>query len=317
MPAPKGHVHISERETAHVWPNGLQDDRHWEDCTMCAALMVARVSCDPAIPAHHGEAEAIRQAAGLGPIGGSSSSDALRGLQRRHAVTGLDIVANSDFDALWGRLTPGTVAAAQGSMAAFPRGHTLRRFDPGFIGSHDVFIYRYDDSDHLWWDDPLAPIGSYTGQTVTKAQFKAYVNKFPAGSAIVGTLLTEKTVANAPITSETPVLIDVPAGANLIALDGKTVIRALTQAYVGRYSPFASGALRAWYVTVAGVRQLAYSKPVAVHAVPAPLPPKDTTPFTQAQLDAAREAGRVAGAAAGIVLGVAQERNRIRTFIGL
>ena len=27
-----GHIHVSEREVSHTWPDGQQDDGKWEDC---------------------------------------------------------------------------------------------------------------------------------------------------------------------------------------------------------------------------------------------------------------------------------------------
>lgn len=301
MRLPGVHRHVSERESAHVWPDGRKDDSRWEDCTMVAALMLARLCGYPEIPATHAEAEAIRAASGKGPLGGSSSQDALRGLAARRHVTGLRIVSNANFDALWAALAPGMAAAAQGSMGAFPTGHPLRRFDPPFASFHDVLVIRLDATDRVWWDDPLAPNGTYRGQWVSKADFKRYVQKFSAGSTLVGKVDTGMAVA--AITSVTPALIDIANGSKYLALDGKTVLKVGTAAHPNQYSPFAVGNLRAWYVVLSGVRQVALVAPAAVRPV------SDDTPFSQASIDAAKVAGASEGRDA--------ERSRIKSLLGL
>lgn len=177
------HRHISEREMAHDWPDGQHDDRHWEDCTFCAGVMLARICHNALIPATLTEAEHLRDVAGEDPLGGTSTADLIRGIRARYpSFTQFQHVAG--FEALWAALDVGFAAAAQGSMGAFPVGHTLRRHDPGFDGAHDVLVVRLDDTDRVWWDDPLAPIGDYRGQWVSKADLARYVRGF-SGSHLV------------------------------------------------------------------------------------------------------------------------------------
>jgi hypothetical protein len=300
---------VSERESAHTWPTGEKDDSHWEDCTMCAALMLARICHDPAIPATHAEAEALRHAAGKGPLGGSSTADAVNGLRARY--NWIDAFKVLAFDALWADLKPGYAAAAQGGMGAFPAGHSLRRWDPAFDGAHDVLVARVDTQDRVWWVDPLAPQGSYQGQWVSKADLARYVKAF-GGSSLVARFTKEAaTMALATVTSTSPATIDVLPGSVLLELDGKTVIKTLTGSYKDQFSPYAAGSLRLWTATVSGI-----VRPVYVKAGPSGLnvrPVVDMTPFTQAQVNAAKAAGEAAGKASGI----AAEKSRIGTLLGL
>jgi len=169
-----GHVHVSERESAHHWPDGQFDDAAWEDCTMCAGVMFARLAHDLDIAPLHREAEALRDDAGEDPIGGTSTQDLDRGLRRRYGWTGARLVAG--FDELWKSPTP-WVAAVQGSMGAFGRDHRLRRHQRSFAGAHDVLIARLSAEDRAWWDDPLAPVGAYQGEWASKAEIRSYVTR--------------------------------------------------------------------------------------------------------------------------------------------
>jgi hypothetical protein len=186
---PANHVHVSERESAHFWPDGRFDDKGWEDCLWVAAVEVARLCFSPAIPATHKEAEALRADSGEPPDGGSNTTNLRDGIKKRYRWTeGFGVVTG--FAELWAALVPGTAAVVAGSFAGFPYGHPLRRWDPTYIGGHAVTAIRVDDGSAVWWCDGLAPAKDYRGQWVTKAQLERFVNSF-AGRHFVAPMLSE------------------------------------------------------------------------------------------------------------------------------
>lgn len=180
-----GHNHVSEREVAHLWPDGRQDDSRWEDCLWCSVVMFLNDTHDGGLPDTLKYAERLRAASGEPPTGGSNAWDAQRGIK---AVLGLSVPVVTGFAALWAALTPGRAAAIAGSMGVFPDGHNLRRHLPGFEGGHSVYVARLDSSDRVWWDDPLAADNGYSGQWVTKADLKRFVDGLPGGGHLVRTL---------------------------------------------------------------------------------------------------------------------------------
>jgi hypothetical protein len=196
-----GHVHVSERESAHHWPDGQFDDAAWEDCEMCAGVMQARLAHDLSIPYTHAEAERLRDDAGEDPIGGTSAQDLNRGLGERYDYHPL-LVAG--WDELWEQPTP-WVAAAQGTMGAFPSGHWLRRHQPGFHGPHSWLMARLKAEARVWIDDPLAPTGGYQGEYISSADARRFVTTLEQQFtpwAVVGKLAP---VIQLPDTSTTPV----------------------------------------------------------------------------------------------------------------
>ena len=109
-------------------------------------------------------------------------------------------------------------------------------------------------------------------------------------------------MAQASHTDETPKLIDIPLGAVLYDLDGKTPVGKTTVAYTGRLSPFAVSGGRGVYVGSfdPGPRTTRIVKTFTnLRAVP------DTTPFSAADVAAAKATG------------VSQEKGRLRTLLGL
>lgn len=90
-------------------------------------------------------------------------------------------------------------------------------------------------------------------------------------------------LSTAAITNETPALTDVLVGDKLFDLDGTTLLTTSTVETLGRPSPFGVGTKRAVYATISGVRRLALVNGRNVRDVPAAV---DTTPFSQADLDA-------------------------------
>lgn len=292
MAQPAGHVHVSEREVAHTWPDGQKDDARWEDCAWCSSVMFARWCRNPRIPATHAEAELLRDAAGEPPLGGSNVDDLLRGLKARYGWTPPVRVNTAG---LWQKLTPGSGVVVSGKMGAFPAGHNLRRWDPGFTGGHSIFAIRVDTQDRVWWDDPLAPKGTYQGQWVSKADLIRFATAL-GSTHLVAPKYSQEEVVKA-ITSEAPVTMDIANGAIVYKLDGVTKLATMSAASKGRLSPFACGTQRGAYFTVGGVRQLGLVTPVAGTVKPI----VDTTPYTQAQVDAAKVAGTEAGKSAEAV----------------
>jgi hypothetical protein len=175
------HVHISERETAHRWPDGSYDDAKWEDCTWDSALEYVR-SVGVKAPATHAEAELLRHEV-KGPAGGSNPTEVQTAVKKRY---NLNITILRGFAAMWEKLVPGTVACVTLSMGAFPAGHRLRRLSPRFAGAHSVTIFRIDARDRVWWCDPLGPTVGYHGEWVTKAELKKAIDALPFNGHYVG-----------------------------------------------------------------------------------------------------------------------------------
>jgi hypothetical protein len=177
------HVHVTEREKAHMSPCGW-DDAKWEDCTFMSAVEWWRATGHPDVPATHEEGEHLRCASGREMLGGTNLGDVRVAIRRRYGATTPTPVTG--FTKLWAALVPGTVAISQGSMGAFPYRSPWRRWLPGFGGAHAVCIYRPDETLRVWWCDPLAPKGSYSGEWMPKADLKRYVDGLNGGSHLVG-----------------------------------------------------------------------------------------------------------------------------------
>jgi hypothetical protein len=263
MSIPRGHQHLTEREIEHRWPDGRLDDRHWEDCTFCAGVELARLCHDRNIPPIHLEAEALRAASGEPPAGGSNTYNLADGFEKRYGwTTGWQRVSGSAD--LLAALTPGHAAAIAGTFKNFPAAHRLRRWQWGFNTGHCVLLVRLPDGS-LWWCDPLAPTGDYQGEPVTATEVRTFVDSF-AGANLVATTLEAQNL-QAPITTVGPKLIDIPAGAEMLELDGKTVIKTIKgptgTGYKDVYSPYGVGTgiplyeLRAWVVTIDGKKRMA------------------------------------------------------------
>jgi hypothetical protein len=148
------HVHVSEREAVHRWPDGTFDDAAWEDCLWASAIEWLR-AIGRNVPATHAEAEALRAASGQGPLGGSGFRHLILGAKNRYDLTVPPPGMKSAFLAAF---RPGVAAVIAGSLGGLPAGHKLRRWEPGFTGGHAVYVERTTDA--ILWCDPLAPVGS-------------------------------------------------------------------------------------------------------------------------------------------------------------
>lgn len=209
------HVHVSEREGAHVWPDGRLDDAAWEDCLWSAAVEWVR-ALGRNVPATHAEAEALRAASGQGPLGGSTLDDLRRGLAARYRSTMPAPIGGAA--AVVAALAPGTAAVVIGSLGAVPAGDRLRRWQPGFVGGHAVYVERTLDGTWLWCD-PLAPVGT-SPDRVTEADVRTF-----ASSAVVGPVTfvdVEEVPMYSIVTREpfpAPVRFVIPAGTTLAGYD--------------------------------------------------------------------------------------------------
>ena len=288
------HSHITEREAGA-----------WDDCAWCSAVMFTRLAFDSSIPATHAEAKALRAAANEPSTGGSNSDDLLRGLKARYNFTPAVVYG---YDNLLAYLSkPGRVAVAMGSMGAFPAGSSIRRWDPGFAGGHATFVARCDGNLRVWWDDPLAPQdGTYQGQWLSSDDLAKFVRALGNVKLVVGEVQGD-IMAIKEITSEVPATMTVNPGTVFFALDGVTKLSTFggTTALVDRLSPFAAGTQRAMYANIGGVRQTVLVTPVAGSVKDI----VDTSPYTQAQIDAARTAATASG--------VSTEKSRLRNLLGL
>lgn len=184
---------ISERELAALWVDGRsQDDARWEDCANCSVGMQVDAMTGGAKPGAKtlDEAERLRFAAGYGPLGGTDIARLARAAVGRYGIPAPRVV--SGFALIWAALTPGKGAAIAGDPVGLPAGHRLRRFQPGFVGGHSVYVQREDNQDRVWWMDPLGPKdGSYRGEWATKEELRRFLN---AG----GALAVVGSVAQAP-----------------------------------------------------------------------------------------------------------------------
>lgn len=181
---------VSERETAHRWPDGRWDNAAWEDCGWCALVMWLRARGYD-IPSTHAEAEALRAASGEDVISGSNFGDLRQGVKSRYPAIWAEVgpmASTVGLNAIWAALKPGTGAICNGSMGAFPSGHHWRRWDDQFAGGHSVFVARLDNQDRVWWMNPQAP-NSFQGEWMSKSDLFTYMG---AWSSIIGDLAEEQ-----------------------------------------------------------------------------------------------------------------------------
>jgi hypothetical protein len=175
------HLHVSEREKAHFWPDGRHDDAAAEDCLWCSAIEVLRWG-GLDIPATPAEAEAMRAASGEPPTGPSNPDNLLAGAKKRYKIKLAKQNGNGLF---WDRFTVGSAAIISGSLKAFPAGHTLRKHQPSSQGPHAVAVFRFDDQPRAWWCDPLAFKASWPGIPVSRDQVEAFMAQLPNSYIIV------------------------------------------------------------------------------------------------------------------------------------
>lgn len=175
------HIHVSERESAHVWPDGQQDDARWEDCAWCVLVEVLH---DAGLigdgDTTHDFAERLRAASGEPPTGGSNIDDLRRGVSAVLGITLPPTVAGTD--AIIAALQTGSCALVNGSMGTFPPGSS---WDTAFAGFHSLYVARRAEGDFIRCD-PLAPEGiGYSGEPTTESDLRAFLSGFPYGGQAV------------------------------------------------------------------------------------------------------------------------------------
>jgi hypothetical protein len=134
-------------------------------------------------------------------------------------------------------------------------------------------------------------------------------NRFNGTLTQLKALAGKEPMAQLPITSVIPKIIDIPVGAKRFLPDG-TIDLIFDTAYANRFSPYAVGTMRAYYATVDGkmvVRLISGATNLRDAT------PPDATPFDQAQLDAATAIAR----GEGVAEGAAGERSRLRKLLGI
>jgi lysozyme len=163
--------------------------------------------------------------------------------------------------------------------------------------------YWSDRQPQRAWDIwQFGPINGIDGNQFngTLAELKAL-----AGARTTG----DDSMAQLPITDLTPKLIDIPVGARRFMLDGSGPDLVFQQLYRDRFSPYGVGQLRAYYATVDDKKVLRLVEGTNIRDIPVPA---DATPFSQADIDAAKAVAEAKLTAAHDA-GVAAERDRVST----
>ena len=173
-------------------------------------------------------------------------------VKRRYGLTlrPLDIELDPALDRV------GTALVLIGVNGRLAAGHTLRRWDPDFIGGHAVTVIPKGAGKVLWLD-PEAPMG-YAGDITDTATVLRWASG-RASARVVREGEYEET-AMLPIYDAAPrdQLVDLAIGTPLLRLDGKTPLTPVKSGGVGVQSPFAtSSTQRLVRISVAGVVQAA------------------------------------------------------------
>lgn len=263
--------------TPKVWSErGELHATGWKDCVYSSGLMALIYGGFTVFPLGiytDKEREALERSDDQ-PDETWSTDDILAvAVQRRYGLTlrPLDIELDPALDRI------GTALVLIGVNGRLPAGHTLRRWDPGFIGGHAVTVIPKGAGKVLWLD-PEAPMG-YAGDTTDTATVLRWANG-RASTRVVRE--GEFDMAQVEITNSTPMLMDVPAGAWLYELDGVTKLRTQDTALPGRGSPYAAGGKRAMYATVATIRRICLVAPVTNIR---PVPATDCLPLVAAAVE--------------------------------
>ena len=150
--------HITEREVVG----------RWIDCTPASMLETLRLALPDGrrLPTTMAEVDRLRAAAGAGPEG-VTIDQVIEGAEKLYGLTDDDYTLTDDWNIVSSFLEdPTVVAVVQGRMGRFP--FTVHRWDtytgPHAVAKHDVRTLC----------DPLAPHGSYVGEEVSLAGWRAY-----------------------------------------------------------------------------------------------------------------------------------------------
>ena len=207
------HRHVSERTSSGPWVL----------CTECSAVMWQIVT-GATVPATRAEACALRRAEGPDRScekEGSSAAQLRVGMKARWDRNAPASIGG--WPALAAALVPGTAAIVMGSMGAFPDGSHWRRWDPGFTGRHATEVERRDEQSRVWWDDPLAPVGSYHGEWMPLTELERFVRGWAGARHIVAPLTGWSGGGNQPVTLIANPTND-PIGTVKVAGTGHTLV---------------------------------------------------------------------------------------------
>lgn len=212
-----------------------QEAGGWEDCTWCAGVMLNNAAHGTTVsPNTRLEYEALRVAGGDGPAekpGDGSNNGQLRtGIRNRYhwepELMGPPAEPHRPWADVKAKIAHiGDVAALAGTMAAFPAGHHLRRWDPGFHAGHQVFVMKRDALPRFWWMNPQAP-NSYPGEWVSESDVRAFYEGFVGGALFAKVGQLAPPVPPAPPTDVSLWASDVPANVKALDPSGKATDRA-------------------------------------------------------------------------------------------
>lgn len=168
-----GEDHVTEREPGR-----------WEDCTFASMLETMRLALPEGreIPATIEEVNRFRANAGYPDNHtGVTIEQTIPAAKARYHLTDADYTLTREWTPLALALAdPTKVCVVTGSMNSVP--DHLRRWDPSFRGNHAVANHGM-----LIWCDPLAPKGTYTGDLVTTATWKAFATSLSGWQAFIMT----------------------------------------------------------------------------------------------------------------------------------
>lgn len=105
---------------------------------------------------------------------GASASDLVVAVKKRYGIE-WSIQPASNMAKWHAREDVGWIIG--GRNGNLPAGHTLRRWDPGFIGGHRVFIVPTGNGTHVTWFDPEAPM-KYPGDLTDWATVSKWMGSF-------------------------------------------------------------------------------------------------------------------------------------------
>lgn len=278
--------HVSEREPGP-----------WQDCTFASMLEVLRDGFPDGrlIPPTDAEREAYRAAAGLpDDHGGANLAEAIDGAEVRYGLGG-GYVTTTSWSVLKAALSdPDARCAVQGLMGAVPS--YLRRFDPTFLGAHSVAARG------AVWCDPLAPKGLYCGELVPLATWEQYFKGLPGARAFITNVGGLTRMAGDYVIYETRKSGQPKAGASffndweLVSRRGglgTNPSRVEVRGYRGDAHAIRVRTAQGWPDGVARITNVFIAKGDVSDVKDDPLP--DTTPYSQADLDAAYERGKAEG----------------------
>ena len=285
------------------------------DCTFASGLMLSNKATLGAHPTTRPEREAIARAAGK-PEGFENATlqDLASGLNARYSWSGR--ILEGAWTAFLAALVPGVGAVIQGYYSALPV--HFARFDPNFAAKgngsyHAMYVERRADGS-LWLIDPLFHgVTGYTGEPIAAAQLAPYATAY--GSPARAMLATEGeavpiatvtlTPFEAPRTfrvaagatvkgyrpdSPTPVKTETfPVASSATADAQAAIVQSPNAAVIPHGSPFlrvATGDFKGLYIP---------GSSVTLDPAPAIPAPPDPTPFSQADVDAAKKAGMAVG----------------------